>query len=490
MASFTSSLSPSSDALAIFVNEKHEYKDKKGVLSKSLDRKINSFLEVAKVKKKDDEIISFDISDKQKCFIVKVKSKHETYFPQECGGRFFSHLKKIKNLNKIDLYIDSLDFDKQKLVGFFSEFCLGFNLKSYTFNKYKTKNKEKINKKITFKIITQYKEKLQKEYKYFDAIKEGVFLSRDLVSEPPNVLNPKKYTEEIKKLSKLGLKVEVLNEAKLKKLGMNSLLGVGQGSENETFLVVIKWNGAKNNYGKPLAFVGKGVCFDTGGLDLKPASGMLRMKKDMGGAAHVLGLASMIMSAKLPIKLRVLIGAVENSISGNSYRPLDVLNTRKGITVENVNTDAEGRLVLGDCLTEASREKPDLILDYATLTGASRVAVGTELAAMYCNNDDLSGDFEKHAKIANDPLWRLPLYEPYRRMLDSKVADISSASEGGFGGGITAALFLQEFVGEGIPWAHLDIMAWNTFSRAGRPEGGEAQAMRAAFGLIVERYGS
>jgi leucyl aminopeptidase len=237
-----------------------------------------------------------------------------------------------------------------------------------------------------------------------------------------------------------------------------------------------------------VTLIGKGVCFDTGGLDLKPAAGMLRMKKDMGGAAHVLGLASMIMAAKLPVRLRVLIGAVENAVAGNAYRPWDVLSTRKGITVENANTDAEGRLVLGDCLAEATREKPDLLLDYATLTGASRVAVGTELAALYCNDDGLATDLEKHASATGDPLWRLPLHKPYRRMLDSKVADISSASDGPFGGGITAALFLQEFVDDEVPWAHFDIMAWNTSTRPGRPEGGDAQAMRAAFALISERF--
>ena len=216
MASFTSSLSSDSDAIAVFVNEKYDYRDKNGVLSKNTIQKINSFISNAKSKKKDDEITSFDISDKQKCFIVKVKSKYENFFPEEIGGRFFSYLKKTKDLNKIDLYVDSLIFDKNKFIGFFAEFCLGFNLKSYTFNKYKTTDKEKINKKIIYKIITSHKERLQKEYKYYDAIKEGVFLTRDLVSEPPNILKPKKYTEEIKKLSKIGLKVEILNEVKLK----------------------------------------------------------------------------------------------------------------------------------------------------------------------------------------------------------------------------------------------------------------------------------
>tara|TARA_B110000196_G_scaffold137596_1_gene119263 strand:+ start:7875 stop:9251 length:1377 start_codon:yes stop_codon:yes gene_type:complete len=355
--------------------------------------------------------------------------------------------------------------------------ALGWGLAAYEFTKYR---KPSLNRpklvwpKNSDRIATAYT---------LDAIK----LVRDLINTPAEDMGPSELAAFIRSLARrYKATTKVVTGDALLKENYPMIHMVGRASDDAPRLIDMRWG----NKGPRVTLVGKGVCFDTGGLDLKPASGMLRMKKDMGGAAHVLGLASMIMSAKLPIKLRVLIGAVENSISGNSYRPLDVLNTRKGITVENVNTDAEGRLVLGDCLTEASREKPDLILDYATLTGASRVAVGTELAAMYCNNDDLSGDFEKHAKIANDPLWRLPLYEPYRRMLDSKVADISSASEGGFGGGITAALFLQEFVGEGIPWAHLDIMAWNTFSRAGRPEGGEAQAMRAAFGLIVERYGS
>ena len=334
MASFISSLSPNSDAIAIFVNDKYDYKDKKGVLSKSLIEKINSFLKVIKSKKQEEEIISFDISDKRKCFIIKIKNRYESFFPQESGGRFFSYLKKIKNLNKIDLYIDTLTFDKQKLVNFSSEFCLGFNLKSYTFNKYKTTNKEKINKKIIFNIVTSYKEKLEKDYRYFDAVKEGVFLCRDLVSEPPNVLNPKKYTEEIKKLSKLGLKVEILNEAKLKKLGMNSLLGVGQGSKNETFLVVIKWNGAKNNFGKPLAFVGKGVCFDTGGISLKPARFMEEMKYDMGGSAVVVGLMKSFALRKAKVNAVGVVGLVENMPDGNAQRPGDIVKSYSGKTIE------------------------------------------------------------------------------------------------------------------------------------------------------------
>ena len=245
MLSFTSRLSSNSDGFAIFVTEKYDYKDKKNILSTDAIKKVNSFISALKVKKKKEDINSFDISDRQKCFIIKVKNKYESYFPQEHGGNFFSYIKKIKDITKVDLYPDSLGFDKDKLISFFSEFIFGFDLKSYTFNKYKTLNKDTIDKKINLKIITSSKEKIKKKYRYYDSIKEGVFLARDLVSEPPNVLTPKTYVQEIKKLSKLGLKIKAYNEKEMKKLGLNALLGVGQGSVNETYLVTIEWSGKK-----------------------------------------------------------------------------------------------------------------------------------------------------------------------------------------------------------------------------------------------------
>ena len=491
MASFTSSLSNDSDALTIFVDEKHDYKDKKGVLPKSLVQKINSFLKVIKTKKKDEEIISFDISDKQKCFIVKIKSKYENFFPEEIGGRFFSHLKKVKDLNKIDLFIDSLDFDKQKLVGFFSEFCLGFNLKSYTFNKYKTINKEQVNKKIFFKIITSYKDKLVKEYKYHDAIREGVFLSRDLVSEPPNVLNPKRYTEEIKKLTKLGLKVEILNESKLKKLGMNSLLGVGQGSENETFLVIIKWNGAKSNFGKPLAFVGKGVCFDTGGISLKPARFMEEMKYDMGGSAVVVGLMKSLALRKAKVNAVGVVGLVENMPGGNAQRPGDIVKSYSGKTVEILNTDAEGRLVLADALTYTEEKfKPKFIIDLATLTGAIIMALGEEYAGLFSNDDKLSENIFKASENVNEKVWRLPLHKNYDKLMNSTIADVQNINYAGGAGSITAAQFLQRFIINKTPWAHLDIagMAFSKKAANLNPGGATGFGVRLLNNLIKEFY--
>ena len=491
MASFTSSLSPDSDALAVFVSEKYTYKDKKGVLSKPVIQKINSFLKILKAKKKEDEIISFDISEKQKCFIVKVKNKYENFFPEELGGRFFSDLKKTKGLEKIDLYMDSLDFDKKKLVNFFSEFCLGFNLKSYTFDKYKTINKEKINKKIVLKIITSHKEKMMKDSKYYEAIKEGVFLSRDLVSEPPNVLNPKKYTEEIKKLTKLGLKVEILNEAKLKKLGMNSLLGVGQGSENETFLVIIKWNGAKNNFGKPLAFVSKGVCFDTGGISLKPARFMEEMKYDMGGSAVVVGLMKSFALRKAKVNAVGVVGLVENMPDGNAQRPGDIVKSYSGKTIEVLNTDAEGRLVLADALTYTEEKfKPKFIIDLATLTGAIIMALGDEYAGLFSNDDELSKNIFKASENVNEKVWRLPLHKNYDKLMNSPIADVQNINYAGGAGSITAAQFLQRFILKKTPWAHLDI-AGTAFSKKAaslNPGGATGFGVRLLNNLVKEYY--
>jgi leucyl aminopeptidase len=238
-----------------------------------------------------------------------------------------------------------------------------------------------------------------------------------------------------------------------------------------------------------VTLVGKGVCFDSGGLDIKPSSAMKLMKKDMAGAAHALGLAAMIMDSGLRVRLRVLVPAVENAVSAEAMRPLDVIKTRKGTTVEIGNTDAEGRLILADCLWEAGRERPDLLIDLATLTGAARTALGPELPALFANDDDLANDLLAAGVEQHDPMWRLPLHKGYRRLLDSKVADISSVSDGPHAGAITAALFLQEFVPAGVKWAHLDIMGWNTAARPGRPEGGEAMGLRALYALVKQRFG-
>ena len=315
----------------------------------------------------------------------------------------------------------------------------------------------------------------------------AIALVRDLINTPAGDMGPAELASAARRMARPhGAKVSVITGDALLKRNYPTIHAVGRAATEAPRLIDLTWGRA----GAPrVTLVGKGVCFDSGGLDLKSASGMLRMKKDMGGGAHVLGLADMIMDAKLDVRLRVLVPAVENAVAGDAFHPLDVIRTRKGITVEVGNTDAEGRLVLCDALAEADRENPELLIDCATLTGAARSALGTELPAMFCNDDDLAGDLVACATQEDDPLWRMPLWRPYRRPLDSKVADINNVSDGAGGGAITAALYLQEFVSDTTKWIHLDMMAWNPAAKPGRPVGGEAQAMRALFALIVRRFG-
>ena len=491
MLSFTSSLSPHSDAFVIFVTEKYAYKDKRHILSSNKVQKINSFLSVLKTKNKDEEISSFDISEKQKCFIIKVKSKFTSYWPQENGGNFFFHIKKFKGIKKIDLYPESLDFDNEKLASFFSQFIFGFNLKSYTFNKYKTLNKEKIKEKIDFKIITKNKEKIEKNYKYYEAIKEGVFLTRDLVSEPPNVLNPKSYVQEIQKLSKLGLKIKSYNEKELKRLGLNALLGVGLGSANETYLVTIEWNGKNNSLKNPLTFVGKGVCFDTGGISLKPAKFMEEMKYDMAGSAVVVGLLKSLALRKAKVNAVGVVGLVENMPGSSAQRPGDIVKSYSGKTIEILNTDAEGRLVLADALSFAEKKyKPKFIIDLATLTGAIIISLGEEYAGLFSNNDELSKNIFKASENVNEKVWRLPLHKNYDKLMDSTIADVQNINYSGGAGSITAAQFLQRFILNKTPWAHLDIagMAFSKKAANLNPGGATGFGVRLLNNLIKEHY--
>jgi leucyl aminopeptidase len=317
---------------------------------------------------------------------------------------------------------------------------------------------------------------------------EATFLVRDLINTPASDMGPAELAASGEELArKRGGRVRIIVGDELLKEGYPAIHAVGRAASPERAPRLIDLE--LGDPGKPrLTLVGKGVCFDTGGLDLKPSNQMKLMKKDMGGAAHVLGLASMIEAAEIPVRLRVLIPAVENSVSGFSLRPLDVVRTRKGTTIEIGNTDAEGRVILADALAEASTESPALLIDFATLTGAARVALGAELPALFCNDDGTAGAFLAKADAESDPLWRMPLYAPYRKQIDGKVADLTNSTESPLAGAITAALFLQEFVRPGIPWAHVDLMAWNVSSRPGRPEGGEAMGLRAAFALIEERF--
>ena len=319
-----------------------------------------------------------------------------------------------------------------------------------------------------------------------ERLASAICLARDLINTPASDLGPAELAEAAVVVAEnAGAKHRVITGDSLLAENYPTIHAVGRASSRAPRLVDISWGDAS---APKVTLVGKGVCFDSGGLDLKSASGMRMMKKDMAGAAIMLGLAQAVMAGKLPVRLRVLLPLVENAVSGNAMRPLDIVKTRKGITVEIGNTDAEGRLILCDALAEAATEKPAMLVDAATLTGAARVALGPELPALFCNDDTLAAGLIASGAAEDDPLWRMPLWRPYRKLIDSKAADINNVSESPHAGAITAALYLQEFVEPGIPWAHLDVMAWNTRARPGRPEGAEAQTLRALYAHIAERF--
>ena len=317
-------------------------------------------------------------------------------------------------------------------------------------------------------------------------IADAVTLARDLINTPTNDMGPDALEQAARDLaSRNGAKVSTIEGDALLKQNFPMIHAVGRAGSIAPRLIDLTWG--KDSDPK-ITVVGKGVCFDTGGLDIKPASGMLLMKKDMGGAANVLGLASIIMNAKLPVRLRVLIPAVENSIAGNAFRPSDILQSRKGLSVEIGNTDAEGRLVLADALTLADEEEPELIIDMATLTGAARVALGPDLPPFYTHDDALAAAIAEKADETADPLWRMPLWAPYAQKLSSRVADINNVTTDGFAGSVTAALFLSRFVEKAKSWAHFDIYGWVPVEKPASPVGGEAQAIRALYALLKHKY--
>lgn len=321
------------------------------------------------------------------------------------------------------------------------------------------------------------------------ALAEAVALVRDLVDTPAQDMGPAELAEAAERIAQRhGADFRVTQgDALDRDYPMIATVGRAASRDRAPRLIECEWGDPTH---PRIAIIGKGVCFDSGGLDLKPSSAMLLMKKDMGGAAHALALAHLVMEARLPVRLHLLIPAVENAVAGNAFRPGDVLRTRKGLTVEIGNTDAEGRLVLGDALTRASEDKPVLMIDFATLTGAARVALGPDLPALFCNDDGLAAGLAAAAAVSSDPHWRMPLWADYADMLKSTVADINNAGEGGMAGAVTAALFLQRFVPDGLPWAHFDTFAWRPSPKPGRPKGGDALGLRCAFTLLKARFSS
>ena len=353
--------------------------------------------------------------------------------------------------------------------------ALGFLLGGYRFERYKKAGSKSVSLHTPEGVDQAAVERIAK----------AVFFARDLINTPANDMGPQAIEDAARAVAKAGKAKVSVTKGEALRTGFPMIHAVGRAAKEEPRLIDFTWGKAS---APRITLVGKGVAFDTGGLDIKPSSSMLLMKKDMGGAANVLALASMIMDAGLNVRLRVLIPAVENSIAGDAFRPGDVLTSRRGLTVEIGNTDAEGRLILADALTLAEEDDPDLLIDMATLTGAARVALGPDLPPFYTNDDAFSVALAHASRTVSDPLWRMPLWAPYDKKLSSKIADMNNVTTDGFAGSITAALFLQRFVPKVRVWAHFDIFGWNPIEKAHAPVGGEAQGIRAIFEVLSQKY--
>jgi leucyl aminopeptidase len=391
----------------------------------------------------------------------------------------------------VSVVVDAVKGSKLSAGQIAASIALGARLRNYRFDKYKTKDKPE--QKLSLEQIIFFVSGPAEARRAWDRLAptvDAVFFTRDLVAEPPNVLYPAEFARRGKELSKLGVRVEVLNEAEMKKLGMGALLGVGQGSERESQLLVMRWmNGPKSQ--KPVALIGKGVCFDTGGISLKPAGGMEDMKWDMGGAGAVIGAMRLIAGRKAKANVVGICALVENMPDGNAQRPGDVVKTMSGQTVEVINTDAEGRLILCDAMWYAQEKfQPQAMIELSTLTGAMVVALGHERAGLFSNNTQLSNRLRAAGAEIGEKLWRMPLGSNYDKLIDSDIADIKNVSNGRDGGAITAAQFLQRFVKAGVAWAHLDIagMAWSTKGNATTPKGATAYGVRLLDKLVADNY--
>ncbi|MDA7476174.1 leucyl aminopeptidase [Candidatus Pelagibacter ubique] len=466
--------------LVLFVNENFNIKDIKKYISNSEFSYIADLLKNSDLKK---DTLFFKVNSKKTIFLVSVKKNIKISDIENLGAKFHSYI----NFDKKDDYFINSDTVNDKTKNFIGHFLHGLKLKSYEFNIYKSK----INKKIVSINVIGKKNKIStKNHLRFKALEEGSFFARDLVSEPGNVLHPDEYAKRINTLKKFGLKINIYDEKKLKKLGMNALLGVGQGSIRGSYLVTMEWNGAKNN-SNPLAFVGKGVCFDTGGYSLKPAKFMEDMTYDMAGSATVVGLMKNLAIRKAKINAVGVVGLVENMVSGNAQRPGDIVKSYSGKTIEVLNTDAEGRLVLADALTFTEKKfKPKFMVDLATLTGAIIVSLGSEYAGLFSNDDKLSKQLLEAGDKVEEKLWRMPLHKNFDKLIDSKNADMQNINYVGGAGSTTAAQFLQRFILNKTPWAHLDIagMAFSKYGGALNSGGATSYGVRLLNQLIEDNY--
>ena len=465
--------------LILFADEKFNINGLKKHISNSEYSYISDLLKKKDTKKR---IITFDISSKKKIILVSIKKDITNTDAENLGAKCYDILNELKETD----YTVNSDTIQKKFKNIIGYFLHGIKLKSYKFEKYKTKKSEiNISLNIIGKNIPNSKDQLK-----FSSIEEGTFYTRDLVSEPGNVLHPDEYAKRIKSLSKYGLKIKIYNDKELKKLGMNTLLGVGQGSIRGSYLVTMEWNGLKNK-SKPLGFVGKGVCFDTGGISLKPAKFMEDMTYDMAGSAVVVGLMKSLALRKAKVNAVGVVGLVENMPGGNAQRPGDIVKSYSGQTIEVLNTDAEGRLVLADALTYTEEKfKPKFIVDLATLTGAIIVSLGSEYAGLFSNNDKLSNQIVKAGLSVDEKVWRMPLHKNYDKLMNSKNADMQNINYVGGAGSTTAAQFLQRFIMNKTPWAHLDIagMAFSKYGGALNSGGATGYGVRLLNELIEKNY--
>jgi len=476
----TSNLKKVSSNLILFVDEKFNISGLKKHISNSEFSYISDLLKNSDLKK---SLLVFKINSKKTIFLVSIKKDIKTSDIENLGAKFHSYI----NYDKQNDYFINSDTASSKIENFVGYFLHGIKLKSYEFNIYKSKKNKKI---ISINVIGNKNRISTQDQLRFKALEEGTFFARDLVSEPGNVLHPDEYAKRINSLKKFGLKINIYDEKKLKKLGMNALLGVGQGSIRGSYLVTMEWNGAKNN-SKPLAFVGKGVCFDTGGISLKPAKFMEDMTYDMAGSATVVGLMKNLAIRKAKINAVGVVGLVENMPGGNAQRPGDIVKSYSGKTIEILNTDAEGRLVLADALTFTEKKfKPKFMVDLATLTGAIIVSLGSEYAGLFSNDDKLSNQLIKAGDKVDEKLWRMPLHKNFDKLIDSKNADMQNINYVGGAGSTTAAQFLQRFVLNKTPWAHLDIagMAFSKYGGALNSGGATGYGVRLLNKLIEDDY--
>ena len=469
----------SHENLILFVDEKYNISSLKKQISNS---EYSFILDLLKIKDIKQKIITFDLNSKRKIILVSFKKNPSISEAENLGAKCYEVFKKN---NKTEYMVNTnvVPFKSRNIIG---HFLHGIKLKSYKFEKYKTKkDKKNINIVAYGKNVPSSKERIK-----FNAIEEGTFYARDLVSEPGNILHPDEYAKRINSLKKFGLRINIYDERKLKKMGMNTLLGVGQGSIRGSYLVTMEWKGLKNN-SKPLAFVGKGVCFDTGGISLKPAKFMEDMTYDMAGSAVVVGLMKSLAIRKAKINAVGVVGLVENMPGGNAQRPGDIVKSYSGKTVEILNTDAEGRLVLADALTYTEQKfKPKFIVDLATLTGAIIVSLGSEYAGLFSNDDKLSNQLIDAGENVEEKLWRMPLSENYDKLIDSKNADMQNINYVGGAGSTTAAQFLQRFILNKTPWAHLDIagMAFSKYGGALNSGGATGFGVRLLNQFVEDNY--